>query len=98
MFSAQARVASDRPERYVKQVVEHLSHRLTTRVEADGRGVVEVAGGRCTLTPEPGALVLAAIGDDEAALRHAQDVVGRHLERFGAWAGLRVDWSSVEGG
>jgi hypothetical protein len=92
MFSARARVATERPERYVKQLVDHLSHRLSTRLGADGRGVIEVERGRCTLTTEAGVLVLAAVGEDEAALQHVQSVVGRHLERFGARTGLRVEW------
>ena len=94
MFAAQARIATERPERYVKQLVDHLSHRLSTRLGSDGHGVIEVEGGRCTLTTEADVLVLAAVADDEAALRHVQDVVGRHLERFGARAGLRVDWTA----
>jgi hypothetical protein len=96
MVSAQARVAAERPERYVKQLVEHLSHRLTTRLGDDGQGIIEVDRGRCTLTPESGVLVLAAVADDEAALEHVQDVVARHLQRFGARAGLRVDWSPAQ--
>lgn len=95
MLSSQARVATDQPERYLKQLVSHLGHRLITSAADDGTGLVEFERGRCELTPEVGALVLAAAADDAETLARVQDVVGGHLERFGAKAGLRVDWSPV---
>jgi hypothetical protein len=95
MLTSRARVATDQPERYLKQLVSHLGHRLTTSVADDGTGLVEFDRGRCTLVPEAGVLVLTAAADDEETMARAQDVVGRHLERFGAKAGLRVQWSPV---
>ena len=97
MLNSQARIVTERPERYVKQLVDHLAHRLSTRLGDDGDGVIEVERGQCRLHAEAGVLVLAAVAEDEDALRHVQDVVGRHLERFGARADLRVGWSTVTG-
>jgi hypothetical protein len=95
MLSSEARVETDQPERYIKQLVSHLAHRLSTSTSADGSGLIEVERGRCTLSPQAGVLVLAATAEDDAAMERIQDVVGRHLERFGARAGLRVGWSVV---
>jgi hypothetical protein len=98
MLSSQARVVTDQPARYVKQLVSHLGHRVTTSVADDGTGLVEFERGRCTLAPEAGVLVLAAVAEDDETMARLQDVVGRHLERFGAKAGLSVDWSPVTPG
>jgi caffeoyl-CoA O-methyltransferase len=96
VLSSHARVVTEQPERYVKQLVSHLSHRLSTQV-TDGEGVIEVERGRCTLTPRAGVLLIAAVAEDEPVMLRIQDVVGRHLERFGARAGLTVEWSAVTG-
>jgi hypothetical protein len=97
MVQSIARVVTDQPDRYLKQLVSHLSHRLTTRVEADGTGVLEwdTAAGRCLLAAQAGVLVLTASAEDEAMLQRVRDVVARHLERFGGRKGLDVTWSET---
>jgi hypothetical protein len=95
MNGSSARVETEQPERYIKQIVSHLSHKLRTRLDEGGVGVVELDdGGACVLTPQQGLLVLQASAPDATALAHACDVVGRHLERFGGREGLRVTWTS----
>jgi hypothetical protein len=93
MVESVARVVTDQPGRYIKQIVSHLAHRRSTRLADDGTGVIVFESGQCTLTAEPGALVVAASGADTEALRHVRDVLSRHLERFGGREGLRVTWS-----
>jgi hypothetical protein len=93
MVESVARVATDQPGRYLKQIVSHLGHKRTTWVEPDGSGVVDFGSGRCTLTAQDGVLLLAASAPDQAELDHVRDVLGRHLERFGGREGLRVTWS-----
>jgi caffeoyl-CoA O-methyltransferase len=88
-----ARVATSQPERYLKQLVSHLGHRRSTELLADGSGLVQFDDGRCTLTAEPGVLVLNASAESLEGLTHVQDVVKRHLERFGNRAELQVSWS-----
>jgi hypothetical protein len=94
MLESVARVPTQQPERYIKQVVSHLGHKRTTEMLADGHGVVHFEDGRCTLVPEAGVLVLAASAVDEEALSRVQDVIARHLERFGTREGLAVRWSA----
>jgi caffeoyl-CoA O-methyltransferase len=89
-------VPSAQPARYLKQLVSHLGHRLGTEVRPDGRGVIRFDGGECVLTAEPAALVLTATATDDSALRRIQDVVTRHLERFGTRDGIQVRWSPPE--
>jgi caffeoyl-CoA O-methyltransferase len=93
MVDSVARVATDQPGRYVKQIVSHLAHKRTTWLADDGSGVVDFGSGRCTLTAQAGVLLLAATAPDRAELDHVRDVLGRHLERFGGREGLRVTWS-----
>jgi hypothetical protein len=88
-----AHVPTPAPERYVKQIVAHLGRKRTARMLESGDGEVRWPDGSCDLTCRPGLLVLTATADDADALARIQDVVGRHLERFGARAGLRVEWT-----
>jgi caffeoyl-CoA O-methyltransferase len=93
MVESVAHVATPQPARYVKQLVSHLGHKLTTEVDEAGAGVITLDVGRCTLDPQPGVLVLVASATDQTALAQVQDVVGRHLVRFGDREGLTVTWS-----
>ena len=94
MLYARAEVATATPDRYIRQLVSHLSHKATTELRSDGTGVIAVHDGQCTLTGEDELLVLEATADNVQGLAHIQDVAGRHLERFGARAALRVEWRS----
>jgi caffeoyl-CoA O-methyltransferase len=94
MLYARAEVATATPDRYIRQLVSHLSHKATTELRPDGTGVIAVHDGRCELTGEGELLVLEATAEDVQGLAHIQDVAGRHLERFGARAALRVEWRS----
>jgi uncharacterized protein len=93
--TSRADVPTDAPERYAKQLASHLGRRLaveeegsSTRLRFDAAG----ARGSCLLTPAADALVLEADGEDDAALARVEDVVGRHLERFGQRHELVVRW------
>ena len=94
MLYARAEVATATPDRYIRQLVSHLSHKATTELRSDGTGVLAVHDGQCTLTGEGELLLLEATADNVQGLAHIQDVAGRHLERFGARADLRVEWRS----
>ena len=95
MPTSRADVTTDAPERYAKQLASHLGRRLAVEQEgAATRLVFEVEGGaaHCLLTPGAGVLVLEARAPDEEALARVEDVVGRHLERFGQRSELVVRW------
>ena len=93
MVTSTARVPVERPQRYVKQLVTHLAHKRATEWLPPDRGTVQWPDGHCGLACESGLLVLTATADDADALARVQDVIGRHLERFGARDGLQVRWS-----
>ena len=91
-----ASVATDRPGRYAKQLAAHLSRRLTTSWDEDaGRGWVELDNGRADLVAADNALELRIETDGDVA--RFEDVLGRHLVRFGKKDELVVQWTRDDG-
>jgi hypothetical protein len=92
MLSKTGSMATDRPERYAKQLLSHWSeHGPVT--EEDGASVQRWDDGRTIrLRPEDGALAVAVEVPDDADLDRFGDVVARHLERFGQRDELSVVW------
>jgi hypothetical protein len=92
-LSARADVPTEAPARYAKQLVSHLGRRVewstegpvSTAAIAGGTGVVEVGDG---------VLTLRAQAPDTESLARVQDVLGRHLERFGQRNELVVTWAN----
>src|ERR1700761_2783785 len=60
MLHARAEVATATPDRFIRQLVSHLSHKATTELRSDETGVIDVHDGQCTLTSAGGRLVLEA--------------------------------------
>ncbi|MEU6252749.1 DUF2218 domain-containing protein [Streptomyces sp. NPDC047043] len=92
MPRSEARVATDRPHRYAKQLASHLGRRSETSWDEEkGEGGIVFQNGAGTLTATEGALLLTVETDaDNLAL--LEDVVGRHLVRFGTKDELVVEW------
>lgn len=95
MPRATAVVVTDNPDRYAKQLLSHVGRKNGTEpldgVPAGGRIVFPDGVG--TVRPEEGRLVLEADAPDADGLAHVTDVLGRHLERFGARLELVVTWN-----
>lgn len=97
MSRSQARVVTDRPARYAKQLASHLGRRIETSWdEESGKGFLTFPFGSGTMIAEEGALALAVEGAD-ADLERLEDVVGRHLVRFGGRNELVVVWERDNG-
>ncbi|BFV57080.1 DUF2218 domain-containing protein [Kitasatospora sp. CMC57] len=97
MSVSQARVATDRPARYGKQLAAHMGRKVQAEwCEEAGRGELVFGAGTATLTAEPDALLLVVEGA-EGDLPQLEDVVGRHLVRFGARDELVVEWHRDSG-
>jgi hypothetical protein len=96
--TSEANVATDRPGRYGKQLVAHLSRRSVGEwSEDDGRGWVEFTDlGRADLQSRSGSLHLRVEGSP-GDLDRLEDVVGRHLVRFGTRDELIVTWVRADG-
>ncbi len=91
--TASARVATDAPERYAKQLVSHLGRRLTWQTDgATSRAVI--GDGVGTVVVGDGVLTLRAEAPDAETLTRIQHVLGSHLERFGQRNELTVTWGA----
>jgi hypothetical protein len=96
MPSSTAVVFTDAAARYAKQLVAHLGRKVAVE-DVDGTARRLVFGyGTGVVRPEPDRLVLDAWAGDEESLAQVQDVLTRHLERFGARRALAVDWQRVD--
>ena len=91
--SSHADVTTSRPGRYIKQLVSHFGNKITTKATDTG-GELEFDFGQCHLAATKTGIRLVASAPSQSQLATVQDVVGRHLERFGAADGLVVTWSA----
>jgi uncharacterized protein len=92
-LSARADVPTDAPERYAKQLVSHLGRRV--EFATDGAvSTAAIAGGTGVIEVGDGVLILRAEAPDAETLDRVQDVLGRHLERFGQRNELTVVWTA----
>ena len=104
-LTSHAHVTTDRADRYAKQLAAHLARRLeTVWDETTGRGVVRLDGGRCDLARDDAGLRLhvgvdatVAPAEQTDLVARIEDVVGRHLVRFGARDELVVTWQRSDG-
>lgn len=96
-------VATDRAPRYGKQLIGHLGRHLETSWDEDtATGVVRFEHGLCDLTSSAEGLLLAleidpgtpAVSEQVARM---EDVIGRHLVRFGARDELVASWVRSDG-
>jgi uncharacterized protein len=91
-LTSTARVATDRPDRYRKQLASHFSRGIEVREETDATVLVWGPGRTTTLTSTGDALIMVAQANDAAGLAQVQDVTGSHLIRFGQKDNLVVNW------
>jgi hypothetical protein len=92
-LTARADVRTDVPERYAKQLVSHLGRRTEWTTEGP-TSTADIAGGRGAVEVGEGILTLRATAPDPETLDRVQDVLGRHLERFGQRNELVVVWTA----
>jgi len=87
-------VPTDAAVRYAKQLLAHLGRKAGVEAldgEPDG-GRLTLSAGTGIVRPRADHLVMEAIAVDVEALAVVEDVLGRHLERFGARRELTVSW------
>jgi hypothetical protein len=104
MVASSARVATERPTLYLRQLCEHFAHTDQRHSDQefnvafdDHQGLVDfapVVSGTLRLDArEEGVLALFASATDHAALERVQRIVGKHVVRFGPRDGLTVEWN-----
>lgn len=97
--TSSAAVVTDRAPRYGKQLVSHLGRRSVGHWdEATGSGSLDMNDGaaRVTLRSAPDALLIEIRSAASDAATY-EDVVGRHLVRFGERDELAVAWNRSDG-
>jgi hypothetical protein len=103
MPASTARVATEHPTTYLKEVCEHFADERQRHSAQefevsfdDHEGFINfapVVSGTCSLDArQEGVLVVEASGSDQAALERVQRIVTKHLQRFGGSGGLTVEW------
>jgi hypothetical protein len=103
MPASTARVATEHPTTYLKEVCEHFADERQRHSAQefevsfdDHEGFINfapVVSGTCSLDArQEGVLVVEASGSDQAALERVQRIVTKHLQRFGGSDGLTVEW------
>ncbi len=90
-------MTTDRPARYAKQLVSHLSRRIPGEWSAEtGHGSMDFGSGTGTLEAKDHGLALS-IRVPATNVEQLENVVGRHLVRFGAKDELVVIWERSDG-
>lgn len=104
--TSSATVPTDRPGRYGKQLASHLGRRVSSSWDDEaGTGEITFPFGHAHLTAGEGELLLFVAGSADAepdlqgaaGLDRLEDVVGRHLVRFGTKDELVVQWQRSDG-
>ncbi|MFD0865006.1 DUF2218 domain-containing protein [Tessaracoccus lubricantis] len=94
-LSSVASVTTERPGRYGKQLVSHMSRRWGGDWSADTEsGWIQLGEtGRAEITAETDTLVMQVFAPDAETITRLEGAVGRHLVRFGAKDELTVAWT-----
>jgi len=98
MVTSTAVVPTDSAARYAKQLLAHLGRKAGVEpVEGDpDAGVLHLSAGTGVVRPRADHLLLEASAADADSLAAVEDVLGRHLERFGARRELTVTWRRAD--
>jgi hypothetical protein len=89
--SSRADVATERPERYAKQLVSHLGRKLDF-TQNGATATATVAGTVASITTREDVLVLEVNGTDPEGVARAENALASHLVRFGDKEELTVTW------
>ncbi|MEO6153895.1 MAG: DUF2218 domain-containing protein [Croceibacterium sp.] len=95
----------DKPERYIKQLVSHWSHKYATSYDEGANG----SGGMGTIpfsetenavmTARPQGIAITLVTGDHDRSVHMRGVIERHIDRFAfREAPLSYEWNSEEPG
>jgi caffeoyl-CoA O-methyltransferase len=96
--TSSARLDTERPQRYLKQLMSHLGNRIEADLADPDHGSVRMDGSSCDLVADATGLAMVAHAPDPAGLARIQDVVARHLVRFAGAEALSSDWTPPTAG
>lgn len=90
-LTSRAEIVIERPQRWAKQLVSHLSRNQPAEHTPDG-DVLTFGTGRGTVRAAEDRIILHAEGPDEQTRATVEDVLGRHLVRFASDHDVAVSW------
>jgi hypothetical protein len=94
MMNTCAALEIERPERYAKQLVSHISHKAVTLTDDKGLTTVTFGfGATGTVSVSETSVLLSAQAENQDSLERAQDVLGRHLLKFAKLEDQNLNWS-----
>ena len=94
MLQSSAELTIERPERYAKQLVSHISHKSVTSTDDSGLTTVTFGfGATGTVSMNSHSVLLTAESETQEALERAQDVLGRHLLKFAKLEDQKLSWN-----
>ncbi|WP_222864396.1 GNAT family N-acetyltransferase [Micromonospora sp. WP24] len=91
MLYSTARVVTDRPHRYIKQLVSHMGRKVPTELD-EQRGSIRFSLGSCLLVASTAHFDMIVKAGTADAIAAVEDTIARHLLRFAARDTLTVDW------
>lgn len=94
MLTSTGHADTDQPERWAKQLASHLGHKVAVSQTPDGPLLTFAGAGTALLTQDATGFLARVEANDDAGLARIQDVVGRHLERFGQRHELTITWQT----
>ncbi len=84
---------TDRPTRYGKQLTTHMSRRNGGEWDAQANtGWINLVKARADITCADDRIVIDLTAEDAEALTTFEDVIERHLVKFGLKDGLTMWW------
>ena len=89
--SSVANIATPNGRKYLAQLCKHFQHKLPAKWD-ENAGSIEFSIGQCRLSARESELEIVLASADAAQLAQLQDVVARHLLRFGFREELVVEW------
>jgi hypothetical protein len=92
MATSTATVETDAAPRYAEQLVSHLGRKVPVSETESGRRLT-FDFGTGDVRADAAALVLTATAPDDESLAVVENVLGRHVERFGQRNALTVAWT-----
>lgn len=93
MTTKRGRMATDRPERYARQLASHWAAKTTQAHAGEEKTLTFDTGNVVSLRPGPQALEIEISVPAGGDLDRFAEVVAQHLERFGQRDELTVEWS-----
>jgi GNAT superfamily N-acetyltransferase len=91
MLYSTARVVTDRPHRYIKQLVSHMGHKVPTELDEE-RGSIIFSRGSCLLVASTAHFDMVVRAGAADAIAAVEETITRHLLRFATKEALTVDW------